>query len=127
MGAKFSVKFANIYMFKWLSKFVTAYNGSKPDFIARLVDDCFFLWHDTEESLLLYIDCLNNCHTFIKFEVNYSKTKVNFLDIITYIEDGKILTTIYTKPTNRKQYLYYTSNHPRHVTKATSLLTGNQI
>lgn len=118
MGAKFSVKFANIYMFKWLSRFVDAYVGPKPDFIARLIDDCFFLWYHTEETLIQFIEYLNSCHTSIKFEVNYSKSSVTFLDTVTYIENGKILTTIYTKPTDRKQYLYFTSNHPSHVKKA---------
>lgn len=51
MGAKFSVKFANIYMHMWLTKFVGLYDGVKPTFIARLIDDCFFLWHDTVDEL----------------------------------------------------------------------------
>jgi len=42
MGAKFSVKFANIYIHMWLSKFVKLYTGNKPEFIVRLIDDCIF-------------------------------------------------------------------------------------
>jgi hypothetical protein len=118
MGAKFSVKFANIYMHCWLSKFVGCFKGSKPEFIARLVDDCFFLWENSIEELITFINYLNNCHKTIKFEATYSQIQVNFLDTITYISQNTIHTTIYVKPTDKKQYLHFTSSHPKHTTRA---------
>ena len=118
MGAKFSVKFANIYMHKWLTKFIDSYVGVKPSFIARLIDDCFFTWNDSIDELLKFINYLNGCHDSIKFEVTYSAEKVNFLDTVTYITDDTIHTTVYTKPTDKKQYLYFTSSHPKHTTQA---------
>jgi len=59
---------------------------------------------------------LNNCHCFIKFEAIFSTEKVNFLDTVTCIVDDD--TTVYTKPTDRKQYLFFNSSHPRHTTRA---------
>lgn len=116
MGAKFSVKFANIYMHCWLDKFTKAYTGSKPCFIARLIDDCFFLWSAPLSELHDFISYLNCCHTSIKFEVTFSLEKVCFLDTITFIADDIIHTNIYTKPTDKKQYLFFNSSHPKHTT-----------
>jgi hypothetical protein len=118
MGAKFSVKFANIYMHKWLDKFVTAYTGFKPGFIARLIDDCFFLWNHGVDELNKFVTYLNSCHDSIKFEVNFSVDKVCFLDTVTSIIDNVIHTNVYTKPTDKKQYLFFSSSHPKHTTKA---------
>ena len=115
MGAKFSVKFANIYMYMWFRKFNAKFNGPKPDFIARLIDDCFFIWNESKTALNQYVQYINNCHVSIKFECISSADRVTFLDTITYVENNEIRTTIYTKPTDKKQYLYYTSNHPRHI------------
>jgi len=118
MGAKFSVKFANIYMHMWLSKFVNLYTGNKLEFIARLIDDCFFLWTYGVDELQVFINFFNNCHCSIKFEAIFSTEKVNFLDTITCILDVVIHITVYTKPTDRKQYLFFNSSHPRHTTRA---------
>jgi hypothetical protein len=115
MGASFSVKYANIYMFQWFRKYLQMYSGIKPDKIARLIDDCFYTWKHSKRDLELLIDYLNTCHNSIKFEVTCSENQVSFLDTVTYIENGTIKTTIYTKPTDKKQYLYYSSYHPRHI------------
>lgn len=118
MGARFSVKFANIYMYMWFRKILARYNGLKPPFIARLIDDCFFTWCHTENDLLLLEQFLNSSHVSIKFEVLYSQDRVTFLDTVTYISDGSIKTTIYTKPTDKKQYLFFSSCHPSHVKRS---------
>lgn len=118
MGARFSVKFANIYMYQWLRKFVGVYTGCKPEFLARLIDDIFTLWDHGVEALNDFITYLNNCHPSIKFEATYSQESVNFLDTVTYIKNCCIHTTVFTKPTDKKQYLYFSSSHPAHTTKA---------
>jgi len=121
MGASFSVKFANIYMHMFLSKFLAANNTiSKPPFLARLVDDIFFPWYHSETELYLLVDTLNNHHTTIKFEMNHSQNEVNFLDTTIYIDKHTqtLHTKLYTKPTHKNQYLHYNSEHPSHVKKA---------
>lgn len=118
MGARFSVKFANIYMHMWFRKYLALYQGPKPDCIARLVDDCFFPWHFPAADLSKLMEFLNTCHPSIKFECQFSQDRVTFLDTVTYIENGVIKTTVYTKPTDKKQYLYFSSCHPTHVTRS---------
>jgi hypothetical protein len=118
MGAKFSVKFANIYMHCFLKKFVSLYQGPKPAFIARLIDDCFFFWDYSIEDLDAFTKFLNNCHPSIKFEIISSPHKVHFLDTEVSLINGEILTTVYTKPTDTKQYLHFSSCHPPHIFKS---------
>jgi hypothetical protein len=118
MGASFSVKFANIYMHVWLTKYIGLFTGIKPEFLARLIDDIFFFWNSSEVLLLEFINFLNDCHPSIKFEATYSKDKIHFLDTEVYIQDNTVRTTIFTKPTDKKQYLHFSSYHPAHVTKA---------
>lgn len=115
MGSSSSVKIANIYMYKWFEEKLNLYNGNKPDTIVRLVDDCFFLWEHTEESLKELFLYLNNCHDTIKFEYNYSNTSVNFLDTTVYIKNNSLHTKVYTKETDKKLYLHFHSFHPRHM------------
>ena len=70
------------------------------------------LWKDSEEELTKFLEELNKQHPTIKFEYEYSREKVNFLDT-TIIKSGTILTTtLYTKPTDRKAYLHCKSYHP---------------
>ena len=124
MGAKFSVKFANIYMHCFLRKFVHSYSGIKPDFIARLIDDCFFLWNHGIEDLQCFFTFLNSCHQSIKFEMCYSTVQVNFLDTVTSISNNTIHTTVYTKPTDKKQYLHFNSCHPSHTKRSIPFSQG---
>lgn len=115
MGAAFSVKFANIYMHMWFCKYLPYFVGHKPAFIARLVDDCFFLWNEDENSLKGFIAYLNQCHPTIKFEAKYSLESVNFLDTVVFIKEGQLHTKTYIKPTDKKLYLHFNSAHPRHI------------
>ena len=50
----------------------------------------------------------------VKFTYDFSKEKVEFLDLEIKIEDGKLETNLYIKPANLQLYLDYFSNHPEH-------------
>ena len=54
----------------------------------------------------------------IKFKFEFSNEKVNFLDLEIYIEDGRLMSDLYVKPTNSQLFLDYGSNHPQHCKKA---------
>ncbi len=56
----------------------------------------------------------------IEFTATISDTQVDFLDTTVKIdENGKIYTTLYTKPTDTHNYLLYNSAHPKHCKDAT--------
>ena len=50
----------------------------------------------------------------IQFEQTISKNSIPFLDVSVILENGKLTTDLYSKPTDKHQYLYSTSCHPRH-------------
>ena len=57
----------------------------------------------TEEELLKFINELNQKHKTIKFDFKYSKTKIEFLDVLVYKDiNNKLQTTLYKKPTDRQ-------------------------
>ena len=118
MGAIFSVKYANIYMYMFFRKFLKSYKFAIPPFLARLVDDIFTIWNTEEQTLKKFFNDLNNYHNTIKFEIKYSTLEIQFLDTITYKKDNKLYTKLYIKPTDNKQYLHYTSSHPYHIKKS---------
>ena len=80
----------------------------------RYLDDCLLIFTKTEEQLQKFHNLLNNLHPSIKFTIEKSKTCLPFLDTLVINEDGKLHTDIYYKPTDSKQYLLYTSCHPKH-------------
>ena len=50
----------------------------------------------------------------LEFKFEFSYTKIEFLDLEISIEDGRLKTNLYIKPTNKQLYLEFDSNHPSH-------------
>ena len=84
------------------------------NFYCQFIDDIFLLWNGSETQLLDYITRLNSRHPTIKFDFKYSKSSIEFLDTKIYKnkEKNKLLTTIYRKPTDRRNFLDTTLAHP---------------
>ena len=53
----------------------------------------------------------------IKFQSCISKDSVNFLDVTVRISKNRIVTSVYSKPTDAHLYLHKKSCHPHHVIK----------
>ena len=60
---------------------------------------------DTLENFAEYA---NSIHRNIRIELRYSREKIEFL----HIENGRIYTSLYRKPTDKQLYLHKKSNHP---------------
>ena len=57
---------------------------------------------------------MNSFDTNIKFTYEYSDKRVSFLDLQVDIVHGKLMTSLFFKPTDQHQYLHYWSSHPEH-------------
>lgn len=111
MGAGSSVQAANIIMYKFFEKF----NKIHPDILwnhDRFIDDLFGIWNKTSEELTIYFNILNNFHPNFKFTLNHSNIEIPFLDVKISKHNNDLQTTIFTKPTDKKLYLNFLSNHP---------------
>ena len=60
----------------------------------------------------------NSIHDKIKVDLRYSETEIEFLDVMVRISGQHLTTDLYTKPTDTKAYLHYSSDHPSHTKKA---------
>ena len=81
----------------------------------RYIDDVFALIKGNAEDCKSLVDFLNTLLPgVIKFTSKFSKEKIEFLDLEISIEEGKLETNLYIKPSNLQLYLDYLSNHPEH-------------
>ena len=72
----------------------------------------------SEESLEKFLHDLNKFHPNLKFTYKKSKEKINFLDVVIKIKEGRIITDLYCKPTDGHQYLHYDSCHADHIKRS---------
>ncbi|KAI8516763.1 corticospinal neuron axon guidance through spinal cord [Branchiostoma belcheri] len=113
MGTRVAPSYANIFMGHFEDRFVYK-RTVRPWIWWRYIDDIFAVWTRSEEELKSFIQDLNQAHRTIKFTVETSKTTINFLDVKVNISEGDITTDLYTKPTDKHQYLLRNSAHPKH-------------
>ena len=71
------------------------------------------IWTEGEETLNEFLTHCNNQNKHIQFEQTISKNSIPFLNVSVILENGKLTTDLYSKPTDKHQYLYSTS-HPKH-------------
>ena len=90
----------------------------KPWFLKRFIDDIFFIWRESEESLEKLFQDLNYLHPNLKFTYEKSREKIKFLGMVIKIKEGKIITDLYCKPTDCHQYFHYDLCHARHIKRS---------
>ena len=139
MGTVCAPPYANIFMNK-IDKLLRdlAINISTEEdpirLFKRFLDDIFIIWKGSIDDLQTFLVQMNNVHPTIKFTSEFTcpyvcdvkgphdcfchQTKnIAFLDTQVSIEDGKLVTDLYRKPTDRCQYLLPSSCHPSHISK----------
>lgn len=119
MGTKCAPSYANIFMGKFEDTFIYQRIQEKTRLYLRYIDDLLLIWKGTEIELKKFIEEINKVHPTIKFDYNYSKSEIDFLDLKIYKNAaGKLATKIFTKPTDRQAYLHKSSAHPNHLKKS---------
>ena len=77
----------------------------------RFLDDCFIFWTKGEDDLEIFHSILNNLHPNLTFTIEQSDEKLPFLDVLLLKNGNRIITDIYFKETDSKQYLNFHSCH----------------
>ena len=76
------------------------------------------IWPHSKGDLDNFIAHANQLHPHIKFTSEESQVEINFLDVKVSLANGqKIVTDLYTKPTDSHMYLHPRSCHPKHFTR----------
>ena len=85
----------------------------QPHTWRRYIDDIFMIWTHSVDDLHAFTSYPNSIHSTIKFASNYSFTYIPFLDVNVSVNYGNITTDLYTKTTDKHQYLLQSSCHPQ--------------
>ena len=72
----------------------------------------------TEQQAQQFVQWMNTLWPGLTFTCDWSNKEIIFLDVKLIMEDGKLETDRFVKPTNPQLFLHYTSNHPQSVFKA---------
>ena len=113
MGTKMAPSYANLFMGVLEQQMLSSYKY-KPLAYFRYIDDIFMIWTEGEEILNEFLTHCNNQNKHIQSEQTISKNSIPFLDVSVILENGKLTTDLYSKPTDKHQSLYSTSCHPKH-------------
>ena len=126
MGTKPAPPYANIFMARKIYKAILQVcekyieNGDIPiKFMKRFLDDIFLIFLGSIQKLHEFFQEINLIHPNIKFTMFHTTTKTEQeepcscprLDAIPYLntscslKNGKIVTDLYRKPTDKNQYL----------------------
>ena len=84
----------------------------------RYNDDIFMVCKNGEEELEKFLETLNCYHPTIKFTAEYSRAKINFLDVTVIKKSNQVATDLYVKPTDTYQYLHTSSRSVSHCKKS---------
>ena len=103
MGTICAPPYANIFMAYFEEKFIYPLIRNAATLYLRYIDDIILIWTKSENELLIFFEKLNQQHPSIKFEMKYSKGKIEFLDTLLYKDkNNNIQTTLYKKLTDRQ-------------------------
>ena len=116
MGKVFSPSLANIYLLEFDDRAMNGY-PIKPLIFLRYLDDIFMIWPGSITQLKEYELFLNNLIPDIKINFEVSNNQISFLDVLIYVEGGRLQTRTFFKQTDTHQLLHTDSFHPKHTTK----------
>ena len=60
----------------------------------------------------------NAFNSNIQFKCESSKKSIAFLDLDVALYSGRLETTVHVRPTDRHQYLHYSSSHLEHTKRS---------
>lgn len=123
MGKNYAPNFANIFLADWEAK-VLDRTHLKPLGWWRYIDDIFGIWPYSLKSLKEFVELVNSVNSSIKVTANISITDTQFLDLIifkddAFLENKRLSTTIYLKPTSSLRLIHKRSFHPQKMKAST--------
>ena len=70
------------------------------------IDGIFFIWTHGKGKLNKFMEAFNSFSHDIKFTCCFDKEIVSFLDLKVISSNGKLMNSLYSKPTDCHQYLH---------------------
>ena len=139
MGSSPAPSYANMFMSRIIDKKIAELaqkysekNENPIQLLKRFLDDIFSIFVGTTEKLHQLFKDINNIHPNIQFTMEHTtpnsifteqnpcqcerRRSIPYLDTLCTIKEGKIITSLYRKPSDKNQYLLTSSCHPASVT-----------
>ena len=88
-----------------------AANFAELLFFGRYRDDCLILWVGSLERLHQFHDFINTLDPYLKFTIEIGGYFITVLDLRIGIHEGRLITSVYSKPTDSHLYLQAESCH----------------
>ena len=113
IGTKVAPSYANLVVAIFELLYVYKYD-KQPLCWHRFIDDIFGIWTLSISELESFVKYLNTRVESLKFTLEYSNTNLSFLDVMIHKDKhGIISTDLFRKPTDARNYLHYSSAHPK--------------
>ena len=93
----------------------------------RYRDDCFLLWVGDKVMLKRFVYFMNILDPSLKFTVEYGGKLLKFMDLLIRLENRKLSTSVYSKPTDGHLYLNNASCHPQNTKRAVQYGTALRL
>ena len=101
-----------IYIWIWRKIHISCYKKIS-NFHPRFIDDIFSIWTGTTDQLITFKQQINEVHSSIKFDFNFSNKEIDFLDTVVYkTQSGELETKLYRKESNPPAYFHHKSDQP---------------
>ncbi|XP_077782763.1 uncharacterized protein LOC144327350 [Podarcis muralis] len=113
MGTHMAPQYANIFMADLEQRFLNSY-PLKPLLYLQYIDNIFIIWTHGQQTLDTFHQTFDDFHPTINLTMNQSMQEIHFLDTTIKIQNGRIDTTLYRKPTDRQTNLHASSYHTKH-------------
>lgn len=116
MGSIFAPNYANLFM--GFFEYCYVFNFERNPFCSRIlkwyryIDDIFCIFLGDYDEVCEFVSILNDFVDDLKFTVEVNVTRVHFLDMWVQKNEGQLITTLFTKETDRNTLLLATSFHP---------------
>ena len=119
MGTPFAVTIANAFMYYHEKDIIEQYSNYLILY-RRFIDDIFAIWAGPKDTLLDFLDALNNKSDRIKLTHCISDSSISFLDLLLFRDapSSVLQFSTFQKPLNKYLYIPFELFHPSSNKKA---------
>ena len=78
MGTKCAPSYANIFMGMFEERYIYPFIEKISNFYLRFIEGIFLIWTGTTDQLMKFKQQINEVHSPIKFDFNFSNKEINF-------------------------------------------------
>ena len=119
MGTPFAVTIANAFMYYHEKDIIEQYSNYLILY-RRFIDDIFTIWAGPKDTLLDFLDALNDKSDCIKLTHCIGDSSISFLDLLLFrdVSSSVLQFSTFQKPLNKYLYIPFKSFHPSSNKKA---------